>query len=108
MKSKTLKTRISAFCFPNFCFRFSPLPRTLAPTMPTAFDQAFQRVKQLVSDFRANEKPQLSPAYGWSSSTPVAVLHDFEQFEILDCRYRPHIETALAQICANEKNSFLN
>jgi hypothetical protein len=24
--------------------------------------------------------------YGWSSSTPVAVLHDFDQFEILDCR----------------------
>jgi hypothetical protein len=23
--------------------------------------------------------------YGWSSSTPVAVLHDFEQFEIVDC-----------------------
>ena len=35
--------------------------------------------------------------YGWSSSTPLAVLHDFEQFEILDCRYRPHIDTALAQ-----------
>ena len=35
--------------------------------------------------------------YGWNSRTPVAVLHDFEQFEILDCRYRPHIETALGQ-----------
>jgi predicted type IV restriction endonuclease len=35
--------------------------------------------------------------YGWSSSTPVAVLHDFEQFEIVDCRYRPHLDTALAQ-----------
>lgn len=35
--------------------------------------------------------------YGWSSSTPIAVLHDFEQFEILDCRYRPHIDTALGQ-----------
>ena len=35
--------------------------------------------------------------YGWSSSTPVAVLHDFEQFGIVDCRYRPHIDTALAQ-----------
>jgi hypothetical protein len=34
--------------------------------------------------------------YGWSSSTPVAVLHDFEQFEILDCRYRPHLDTALS------------
>ena len=151
--------------------------------MPTGFDQAFRRVKELVADFRANEKFYLSPAYqeqearhdfidkfwlalgwdvnhetqknpfeqevkverkehgfsqrradyafylapnfrdvkfyveakkphgdiatadnyfqtaryGWSSSTPVAVLHDFEQFEILDCRYRPHIETALGQ-----------
>jgi Alw26I/Eco31I/Esp3I family type II restriction m6 adenine DNA methyltransferase len=35
--------------------------------------------------------------YGWSSSTPVAVLHDFAQLEILDCRYRPQIDTALAQ-----------
>jgi hypothetical protein len=35
--------------------------------------------------------------YGWSSSTPVAVLHDFEQFEIVDCRYRPHLDTALSQ-----------
>lgn len=35
--------------------------------------------------------------YGWSSHTPVSVLHDFEQFEIIDCRYRPHIDTALAQ-----------
>ncbi|HXR48930.1 MAG TPA: N-6 DNA methylase [Candidatus Limnocylindrales bacterium] len=151
--------------------------------MQTGFDEAFRRVKQLVTDFRANEKFYLSPQYqeqearrdfidkfwlalgwdvnhetqknpfeqevkverkehgfsqrradyafylapnfrdvkfyveakkphgdiatadnyfqtaryGWSSSTPVAVLHDFEQFEILDCRYRPHIETALGQ-----------
>ncbi len=151
--------------------------------MPTAFDQAFQKVKQLVADFRANEKFYLSPQYqeqearrdfidkfwlavgwdvnhetqknpfeqevkverrehgisqrradyafylapnfrdvkfyveakkphgdiatadnyfqtiryGWSSSTPVAILHDFEQFEILDCRYRPDIDSALAQ-----------
>jgi predicted type IV restriction endonuclease len=151
--------------------------------MPTRFDEAFSRVKELVADFRANEKFYLSPAYqeqearrdfidkfwlalgwdvnhetqknpfeqevkverkehgfsqrradyafyltpnfrdvkfyveakkphgdiatadnyfqtaryGWSSSTPVAVLHDFEQFEILDCRYRPSLDTALAQ-----------
>ena len=151
--------------------------------MSPGFDEAFRRVKELVADFRANEKFYLSPAYqeqearhdfidkfwlalgwdvnhetqknpfeqevkverkehgfsqrradyafylapnfrdvkfyveakkphgdiatadnyfqtvryGWSSSTRVAVLHDFEQFEILDCRYRPHIETALGQ-----------
>jgi predicted type IV restriction endonuclease len=154
--------------------------------VPTNFEAAFARVKQLVADFRANEKFYLSPEYqeqearrdfidkfwlalgwdvnhetqknpfeqevkverrehgvsqrradyafylapnfrdmkfyveakkphgdiatadnyfqtiryGWSSRTPIAVLHDFEQFEIVDCRYRPHIDTALAQnIC---------
>ena len=33
--------------------------------------------------------------YGWNSSTPLAVLTDFEQFHILDCRYRPDLGTAL-------------
>jgi hypothetical protein len=32
--------------------------------MPTAFDQAFRQVKELVADFRANEKFHLFPAYG--------------------------------------------
>ena len=36
--------------------------RTIAP-MPTCFDEAFSRVKELVADFRANEKFYLSPAY---------------------------------------------
>ena len=31
--------------------------------MPTGFDEAFSRVKELVADFRANEKFYLSPAY---------------------------------------------
>jgi hypothetical protein len=82
--------------------------------MPAGFDTAFARVKELVANFKANvkfyveaKKPHGDIAtadnyfqtirYGWSSSTAVAVLHDFEQFEIVDCRYRPHIETALAQ-----------
>lgn len=33
--------------------------------------------------------------YGWSSQTPIAVLFDFEQFEIADCRFKPDLETAL-------------
>src|SRR5882724_5803298 len=149
--------------------------------MPTPFNEAFARVKQLVADFRANENFFLSPAYqeqearrdfidkfwmalgwdvnhdtqknpyeqevkverkehgisqrradyafylapnfrdvkfyieakkphgdiattdnyfqviryGWNSQTPVAALFDFEQFEIVDCRYKPDLETAL-------------
>jgi len=35
--------------------------------------------------------------YGWNSGTPVAVLTDFEQLLILDCRYRPDMATALSQ-----------
>ena len=35
--------------------------------------------------------------YGWSAGTPLAVLTDFEQLHILDCRARPDIATALAR-----------
>jgi adenine-specific DNA-methyltransferase len=151
--------------------------------MPTPFDEAFARVKQLVADFRANESFYLSAAYqeqearrdfidkfwmalgwdvnhdtqknpfeqevkverkehgvsqrradyafylrpnfrdvkfyveakkphgdistkdnyfqinvyGWSSHTPIGVLNDFEQFEIVDCRYKPNIDTSVSQ-----------
>jgi len=33
--------------------------------------------------------------YGWNSETPLAVLTDFEQLHVLDCRYKPDIDTAL-------------
>ncbi len=38
--------------------------------------------------------------YGWNSETPLAVLTDFEQFHVLDCRYKPDIETALSRVVA--------
>ncbi len=50
--------------------------------------------------------------YGWNSQTPIAVLFDFEQFEIVDCRFKPNLETALqrnlkkfqyGQFCDKEK-----
>jgi predicted type IV restriction endonuclease len=34
--------------------------------------------------------------YGWDAQTPVAVLTDFEQFQILDCRYKPDVDAALS------------
>jgi hypothetical protein len=40
----------------------APLRRTLTTTMPDGFDAAFAKVKELVADFRANEKFHLSPA----------------------------------------------
>ncbi len=33
--------------------------------------------------------------YGWSSRTPLAVLMDFEQVRVIDCRYKPDTRTAL-------------
>jgi hypothetical protein len=33
--------------------------------------------------------------YGWNASTPIAVLTDFEEFHIVDCRFRPNINDAL-------------
>jgi type I restriction-modification system DNA methylase subunit len=33
--------------------------------------------------------------YGWSSHTPVAVLTDFEELRVLDCRFKPNINTVL-------------
>ena len=33
--------------------------------------------------------------YAWNSETPLAVLTDFEQLHVLDCRYKPDIDTAL-------------
>ncbi len=36
--------------------------------------------------------------YGWNSNTPLAVLTDFEQFIILDSRYKPSVETAMSRI----------
>ncbi|MDP3003167.1 MAG: TaqI-like C-terminal specificity domain-containing protein [Bacteroidales bacterium] len=33
--------------------------------------------------------------YGWHKTTPLAVLTDFEEFHILDCRFSPDISTIL-------------
>ncbi len=36
--------------------------------------------------------------YGWNSNTPISVLTDFEQFLILDSRYKPTVETSTNRI----------
>ena len=36
--------------------------------------------------------------YGWNSNTPISVLTDFEQFLVLDSRYKPNVETATQRI----------
>jgi type I restriction-modification system DNA methylase subunit len=34
--------------------------------------------------------------YGWNAGTPIAILTDFEEFHVLDCRYKPSIDDALS------------
>lgn len=36
--------------------------------------------------------------YGWNSGNSLAMLTDFESFHILDCRYKPSVETALSRL----------
>jgi adenine-specific DNA-methyltransferase len=31
--------------------------------------------------------------YGWNANTPLAILTDFEQFHIIDCRYKPDLKS---------------
>lgn len=38
--------------------------------------------------------------YGWNSQTPFAVLTDFKQFHVLDCRYKPDVMTGLYRAVA--------
>ena len=33
--------------------------------------------------------------YGWGSKTPIAALFRFPEFQIVDCRFKPNLETAL-------------
>ncbi|MGD0590117.1 MAG: TaqI-like C-terminal specificity domain-containing protein [Bacteroidota bacterium] len=35
--------------------------------------------------------------YGWNANTPIAILTDFEEFHILDCRYKPDIKGVMSQ-----------
>lgn len=36
--------------------------------------------------------------YGYSANTPLAILTDFEQIHIIDCRLRPHPDAALDRV----------
>jgi type I restriction-modification system DNA methylase subunit len=55
----------------------------------------FVEAKKPSGDIATNENYFQLIRYAWNSDTPLAVLTDFEQFHILDCRYKPDLETAL-------------
>lgn len=43
--------------------------------------------------------------YGWNSSTPLALLTDFHNFHVMDCRYKPHIDTVSERVVARYRCS---
>lgn len=47
--------------------------------------------------------------YAWNRSTPIAVLTDFKEFHILDCRFKPNIAYALdGEIKSFHYSDYLN
>lgn len=47
--------------------------------------------------------------YGWHKNTPLAILTDFEEFHILDCRFSPNLTTVLdRQIMRFHYTDYLN
>ena len=65
------------------------LPRTIALCASSL------RPKKPHGRFATEDNYFQTIRYAWNSETPLAVLTDFEQFHVLDCRYMPDIDTAL-------------
>ncbi len=58
----------------------------------------FAEAKKPFGDIATPDNCFQTIRYGWNAQTPLAVLTDFEQFQILDCRYKPDIDTATGQV----------
>ena len=57
----------------------------------------FVEAKKPYGDIATADNYFQTVRYAWNSKTPLAILTDFKQFHILDCRYQPAIETALSR-----------
>jgi adenine-specific DNA-methyltransferase len=70
-------------------------------TAPNYRDVRFYvEAKKPFGDIATAENYFQTIRYGWNSGTPVAVLTDFEQFHVLDCRYKPDPDSALNRALA--------
>ena len=77
-KSASRKRADYAFLAPNFRdVRFYVEAKRPSAQIDTA-DNYFQTIR-----------------YGWNSKTPLAVLTNFQEMHILDCRYKPNIDDVL-------------
>jgi adenine-specific DNA-methyltransferase len=66
---------------------------SLAPDYRTV--KFFVEAKKPAHDLSNKDYYFQTARYGWNAGTPVAVLTDFEEFHIVDCRFRPNIDDAL-------------
>lgn len=55
----------------------------------------FVEAKKPSVDLASRDNYFQAARYGWNGNTPLAVLTDFEELHVLDCRTRPDIDTAL-------------
>jgi hypothetical protein len=55
----------------------------------------FVEAKKPYGDIATDDNYFQTIRYGWNNGTPLAVLTDFKELHVLDCRYRPDIDTAL-------------
>lgn len=55
----------------------------------------FVEAKKPFGDIATKDNYFQTNRYGWSKNTPLAALTDFEQFHVIDCRYKPHIDASL-------------
>lgn len=70
----------------DYAFRVAPNYRDV---------QFYVEAKKPFGDIATSDNYFQTIRYGWNSQTPVAVLTDFEQFQLIDCRYKPDIASAL-------------
>jgi type I restriction-modification system DNA methylase subunit len=70
----------------------------LAPAYPIV--RFFVEAKKPYGDLATADNYFQTIRYAWNSETPLAVVTDFQQFHVLDCRYKPDIATALNRYIA--------
>jgi type I restriction-modification system DNA methylase subunit len=58
----------------------------------------FVEAKKPHSDFGSPENYFQTIRYGWGNKTPLAVLTNFDELHILDCRYKPNIGDTLSRV----------
>jgi hypothetical protein len=66
---------------------------SLAPSYRTV--KFFVESKKPSHDLANKDYYFQTARYGWNAHTPIAVLTDFEELHIVDCRFKPNIDAAL-------------